>query len=117
MRRRPRIDANHGEIVEALETAGAVVQSLAAVGDGCPDLLVSRAGHMWLIEVKDGAKVPSKRAFTPDQVNWRSRWRGPVHVVTSCEEALAVLTMTTAAVVWESVSASTVDQQLRKGQR
>jgi hypothetical protein len=100
-RRAARIDANHGEIVEALETAGAVVQSLAAVGDGCPDLLVSRAGHMWLIEVKDGAKAPSKRALTPDQVNWRSRWRGPVHVVTCSDEALAVLTKLNADVVWE----------------
>src|SRR5580700_7594734 len=51
MRHRPRIDANHVEIVKALRQAGASVQSLAGVGKGCPDLLVARAGQMWLIEV------------------------------------------------------------------
>ena len=36
----PRVDRNHSEIVDALRQAGASVQSLVKVGDGCPDLLV-----------------------------------------------------------------------------
>jgi hypothetical protein len=38
--------------VEAFRAAGWLVLSLAQVGDGVPDLLVSRRGHMRLVEVK-----------------------------------------------------------------
>ena len=35
-----RTDANHQEIVAALQTIGATVQDLSQVGAGCPDILV-----------------------------------------------------------------------------
>jgi hypothetical protein len=38
--------------VEAFRAAGWLVLSLAQVGDGVPDLLVSLRGHMRLVEVK-----------------------------------------------------------------
>ena len=63
MRRAAKVDANHGEIVEALRAEGASVQSLAGVGAGCPDLAVGLAGMSFLIEIKDGLKTPSKRSF------------------------------------------------------
>lgn len=91
-RRAARIDGNHRQIVEALEAVGASVQSLAAVGDGCPDLLVGRGGHIWLLEVKDGSKPPSDRKLTPDQREWIDWFNGEVHVVTSIEEAIQVVT-------------------------
>jgi hypothetical protein len=94
VRRRPRIDGNHREIVEALEAVGASVQTLAAVGDGCPDLLVGRGGYIWLIEVKDGSKRPSARTLTPDQRRWINWFNGDVHIVTCVEEALRVVTGT-----------------------
>ena len=67
MRRAARTDANQAEIVAALRKAGASVTSLAGVADGCPDLLVGRAGQTLLMEVKDGTKKPSDRKLTPDQ--------------------------------------------------
>ena len=36
-RRAPRVDRNHAEVIDALRQAGASVQSLVKVGDGCPD--------------------------------------------------------------------------------
>ena len=90
-RRAPRVDRNHGEIVDALRQAGASVQSLVKVGDGCPDLLVARAGQMWLIEVKDGAAIHSKRALTKDEREWHQRWPAPVYVAQSASEALAII--------------------------
>ena len=43
-----------------------------------------------LVEVKDGAKPPSHRTFTPEQRRWIDRWRGaPVVVFTDAETALA----------------------------
>ena len=63
MRRRARTDKNHALIVEALRARGYLVQSLAEVGSGCPDLLCQLPdGSLELIEIKDG-----KGKLTPDQ--------------------------------------------------
>lgn len=92
MRRAAKVDANHSAIVGALRACGASVQSLAAVGQGCPDLLVAHRGRNLLIEVKDGSKVPSARKLTPDQTEWHSAWRAKVVVVETVEQAVAALT-------------------------
>lgn len=89
----PRLDANHSQIVDALRRAGARVQSLAAVGGGCPDLLVAFRGAWYVLEIKDGAKPPSHRMLTPDEARWHADFGGvaPVFVVTSVEEALRII--------------------------
>lgn len=91
MRRAAKIDRNHPEIVKALRQAGCSVQSLAAVGKGCPDLLVSRGNQLFLFEVKDGAKPPSERKCTKDEARWHAAWGGPVHIVYNVEQALAIV--------------------------
>ena len=92
MRRAAKIDANQTAVVKALRAAGATVQSLAAVGDGVPDLLVGINGRTALIEVKDGAKVPSKQKHTEAQTVWNAAWQGgTLATVTSPEAALRVL--------------------------
>ncbi len=85
MRRAAKVDANHGEIVEALRKAGYFVQSLAAIGGGCPDLLVA-CGRRWMVmEVKDlGGKL------TPDQKIWHATCEAPVPTVRTPEQALTV---------------------------
>jgi hypothetical protein len=92
-RRAAKVDSNHVEIVKALRKVGAFVQSLAGVGNGCPDLLVAYQGRFILLEVKDGTKPPSQRRLTPDQVRWISvlDTRAPVYVVKSVDEAIACL--------------------------
>ena len=66
------------------------VFSLGGVAAGCPDLLVGIRGVTHLVEVKDGAKPPSRRTFTPDQRRWIERWHGaPVVVLTDEETARA----------------------------
>lgn len=94
MRRNPRKDANHSAVVKALEMVGCNVQDLAAVGDGCPDLLIGipTVRALAFVEIKDGDKPPSRRALTPDQVEWHQQWNGyPVHIVDSVSEALAIV--------------------------
>lgn len=92
VRRRARIDANQPEIVAALRAAGATVISLAACGDGIPDLLCGFRGKTALIEVKDSQQPPSKRQLTPDQLDWHAAWRGgTLAVVCDVESALRVL--------------------------
>lgn len=93
MRRAARIDANQPEIIKALRGVGAAVQPLHTVGKGCPDLLVSHRMVNYLIEVKDGAKPPSARRLTDDQITWHDAWRAPVHIVITIEDALDVIGM------------------------
>ena len=91
MRRAARIDSNQPEIVNGLRKIGCSVQSLAPVGEGCPDLLVGHRGNNFLIEVKDGARIPSEQKLTPDQIDWHSDWRGRVHVARSLEEVIRIV--------------------------
>jgi len=94
MRRAAKVDANHAEIVKALRDAGALVQSLAAVGCGTPDLLIGYANRTALIEVKDGRKPPSARVLTPDQQKWHAEWLGgTLAIVCDVESALRVLSV------------------------
>ena len=86
MRRRARVDANQAEIVEALRALGVSVQSLASVGDGCPDLLCGYRGRNILLEVK-----APKGDTTSDQWTWGARWRGQMAIVRSVEDARRAL--------------------------
>lgn len=81
-----RRDANEVEIVRALEAVGCSVLRVDAV-----DLIVGRAGVNYLIECKDGRKSAGNRPLTPAQKKLRAEWRGQYAVVTSVDEALAVV--------------------------
>lgn len=96
MRRAARIDRNQPEIVRALRALGASVEPLHTVGGGCPDLLVGFRRITLLLEVKDGNRPPSERELTPDQVRWHSTWQGHKAIVTSVDEAVAVMLTATA---------------------
>lgn len=78
------VDQNQVAVVSALRAAGATVQHLHEVGQGCPDLLVGIAGLNVLIEVKNAA---AKGTLNPEQVQWHADWRGQVAVVTSPVQA------------------------------
>lgn len=92
MRRAAKIDRNQPEIVAALRRIGARVYSMAAQGDGIPDLLVGFRGETFLLEVKDGSLPPSARQLTPFQIQWHASWNGgKCFVVSSVAEALAAL--------------------------
>jgi Holliday junction resolvase len=81
-------DANHRTIVDTFRRAGCSVLELTAVGFGAPDLLIGKHGRTFLVEVKDGAKSPSRRKLRPSQVAFAAAWRGgPVHVVKDVTEA------------------------------
>lgn len=84
-------DANQDEIVKALRDAGATVAITSAVHKGFPDLVVGFKGRTYLLEVKDGRKIPSAQKLTPDQVRFFAEWEGHAAVVNSVEAALAAI--------------------------
>lgn len=81
-----RTDGNQTCIVRALRMNGCLVQSLADVGKGTPDLLVIRHGEPYLLEVK----MPHA-SLTPDETHWHEQAAAhgyTVAIVHSPEEAL-----------------------------
>jgi hypothetical protein len=104
MRKRGRLDGNHRQVVAELRKLGFSVQSLANLGDGCPDLLVGASNaRNYLFELKDPARPPSKRVLTSDEKKWIANWKGPdekkwianwkgqVRVVETTEEIVEVI--------------------------
>lgn len=82
-----RVDANQPVIVRALREAGCKVQHLHEVGQGCPDLLVGYQGVMFVCEIKDGSKPPSRQKLTPDELRWHEDWLDyPVFVLSQAEQ-------------------------------
>jgi Holliday junction resolvase len=75
-------------VVAALRAAGMSVVSLAAVGNGCPDLVVGWRGRNVLLEIKDGSKPPSARKLTPDEAKFHNEWMGYVVIAESPLEAV-----------------------------
>lgn len=83
MKRRARVDGNHGDIVDALRKTGWQVVSLATIGNGVPDLLAYRTGQpLRLLEVKAKGGV-----ITPLQERFIAQgW--PVTIVRSVDDVL-----------------------------
>lgn len=76
-----RIDANQKEIRDALESAG------ASIDTRCPgDLLVGFRGVTYLLEVKT-----AKGKERPKQVKFKARWTGQYAIVRTPEEALTII--------------------------
>lgn len=82
MRLAAKTDENHQEVVTRLRYYGYAVWSTAAIGKGFPDLIVSNAHEMWLVEIKDGSA-----SMTPDQKDFVAAWRGkPVKIIRSLKD-------------------------------
>lgn len=88
MRLRAKTDGTQKAIVAVLRQLGYLVQVLATVGGGCPDLLVGCPwGDLVLLECKN--RAGRGRGLTDAQIAWHAAWRRcPVHVVESASEAL-----------------------------
>lgn len=91
VKRAARIDENQPGIVSALRQAGASVQPLHAVGQGCPDLLVGYGRENYLMEVKNPEKPKRDQRLTDDQTDWHAEWQGEVFIVRTQLEALKVI--------------------------
>lgn len=93
MRKFARIDDNQREVVEALRKCRCLVQSLATIGNGCPDLLVFSpfTRRLHLLEVKDGRKRPKLRELTPDEKAFKALWGDAVVVVLNVADALVAV--------------------------
>ena len=106
MRRAAKRDGNQKAIRDALKRLGIWVWETVEVGGGFPDMLVwSRQRGFVLLEVKNPNSERGRRDIrgqrTGETQNRQAAFRavcpGPVHVVTSVEEALAAVGLKEAA--------------------
>ncbi len=86
LRRASRKDANQSLIVKALRRVGVKVYVL----NEPMDLLTGFGGVLRVVEIKDGARVPSQRRLKPSQEKFMSEFADcPVFKVETIGEALA----------------------------
>jgi hypothetical protein len=91
-----RVDVNQPAIVAGLRKAGVLVHDTHDQGGGFPDAVARGVGRkrdqIVLLEIKNPAQVPSKRALTVDEERFHGNWRGcEVHIVETLAEALAAV--------------------------
>ena len=91
MRVRARKDSNHTEVVTAFRDLGATVLDTAQLGNGAPDIIVGMSGQTVSIEIKDGAKPPSARKLTPDEVKFHDEWKGWIEIVYSIDDVVNIV--------------------------
>ena len=71
-----RVDANHGEVINAFRKLGFAVADTSRLGGGFPDAVISRKNKTALVEIKDGKKVPSARLLTKPERDFMDGWKG-----------------------------------------
>ena len=91
-RRAAKVDDNQADIVAALRAIGCSVAPTHAAGGGFPDLVVGDRNRNYLIEVKDGAKSPSRRKLTDDQIEFHTNWRDQIVIVETVAQAITFIT-------------------------
>lgn len=87
-----RADNNQEAIVKALRACGATVHITNQVGCGFPDIAVGIFGKNFLIEIKN---KDAHGKLSTEQLIFRDKWKGKIHVVETVNEALEVIGVTT----------------------
>lgn len=83
----PKKDANHNELVAAMESLGLCVYDVSGLGRGLPDCLVWVRGEWQLVEIKNPKTGYGRRGLNSIQKRWIGQWRGgPVFIVRTTED-------------------------------
>lgn len=93
MRRAAKIDSNQPQIVKALRRSGAFVILTSQLKNAF-DLLVIYRGIIYIVEVKDGEKVKSKRKLTEGELLCQygvESHGAKYHIIESVDDALKMI--------------------------
>ena len=80
-------DANHHEVVNALQKAGAYVLDMSHVGRGFPDLIVGFQKKTILMEIKNPKTSYGKKGLNKNQIKWKEQWTGGSYCVVDSPQA------------------------------
>jgi hypothetical protein len=78
-----RVDNNQPAMVEDLRAMGFSVYPTHRVGQGFPDLCISRGGITMLCEVKQG-----RGKLTKDEAEFHASWQGQIVIAYTAEDVL-----------------------------
>lgn len=88
MRYARKVDANQRQIAQALSRSGHHVTDLSAVGGGVPDLLCTRNGQCFLVEIKN---QQGRNRFTPSQLEYYDLVKAPVYILRSINDVESLI--------------------------
>lgn len=86
-RRAARTDDNQTEVVNLFRQLGWYVLIISQLKNCC-DLIVSKGGRTVAVEVKDGAKPPSKRKLSDGEMTFKQQWQGEYALVESIDDVM-----------------------------
>lgn len=86
-----RVDANQGALNKLARAMGCSVWVTSDCGEGAPDAVWGIHGVNLMIEIKDGAKPPSRRLLTHSEIDFHAKWKGQIAIVSTIEEAAALI--------------------------
>lgn len=82
-------DANHADIVKALEDGGVSVLDISGLGGGLPDLIVCRRGITLLVEIKNPQTSYGRKGANKLQKAWANGWPAPVYIIRTLSDVEA----------------------------
>ncbi len=89
--RAKRTDLNQKEIVEQLRSIGASVYITSGLGHDFPDIVVGFRNRNYLFEIKSGHPKHALAKLRPGQLKFMQHWHGQANVITSFDEAMAIM--------------------------
>jgi len=92
--RAAKVDSNQPEIVKALRKIGATVLITSQLKNAF-DILVGYRSRLFIIEIKDGTLVPSKRKLSPGDIRCKTEFERvgvTYHIANSVRDALNIIT-------------------------
>ena len=86
-RRAAKTDDNQKEVVRLFRKLGWYVLIVSQLKNCC-DIIVSKNGYTYAIEIKDGTKPPSARKLSPGEQKFKDEWQGEWRLVESNHDVL-----------------------------
>ena len=88
-RRAARTDDNQTEVVELFRKLGWYVLIVSQLKNCC-DLIVSKNGRTFAVEIKDGRKPASARKLSSGEQKFKDEWQGNYALVEAVEDVMRV---------------------------
>lgn len=87
-----KVDANQAALVKRCrQVPGVAIVSTHTVGHGMVDIILGYRGFNYMIEIKDGAKQPSQKKLTPDEVEFHRTWPGQICIAENFDDILKLI--------------------------
>mgnify|MGYP003640067200 FL=1 len=88
-RRAARVDDNQSDIVKLFRKLGWSVLIVSQLKNCC-DIIVSKNGRTFCIEIKDGSKAKSAQKLSEGEAKFKDAWQGEYAIAICDEDVLQI---------------------------